>query len=188
MARADTAAMKGTKGRHRSRFATALALACFAGCAAGPRTYTPESLQQAARDGDAIAQYMLALAIDNGEFGTRDASAAASWYERAALQGHLAAQNNLGLMHCTGDGVPLSYEQALRWFSTAAEHDYAKAQSNLGVLYLYGRGTAQDALRTGRGVGYGGPARLPHITGVDHPPHPAAGRFLDDVVEQHGQQ
>ncbi len=59
-----------------------------------------------AEQGDADAQYNLALKYDNGQGVPQDYAEAAKWYRKAAEQGIAKAQNNLGLKYAKGDGVP----------------------------------------------------------------------------------
>lgn len=64
-----------------------------------------EELKRAAENGDAVAQYNLAVRLGEGTDAEKDAAAAAFWLERAARKGHVSAQYNLALCYETGDGV-----------------------------------------------------------------------------------
>ena len=68
----------------------------------------------AAEQGDASAQYNLALMYDNGEGVPQDYAEAVKWYRLAAEQGIAAAQVNLGVMYANGEGVPQDYRCARR--------------------------------------------------------------------------
>ena len=64
-----------------------------------------EELKRAAENGDAVAQYNLAVRLGEGTDPERDAVAAAFWLEQAARKGHISAQYNLALCYETGEGV-----------------------------------------------------------------------------------
>ena len=67
-----------------------------------------EELKRAAENGDAVAQYNLAVRLGEGTDAEKDAVAAAFWLEQAARKGHISAQYNLALCYETGEGVKLS--------------------------------------------------------------------------------
>jgi serine/threonine protein kinase len=56
----------------------------------------------AAEQGNARAQFNLALMYDNGKGVSQDDAKAVEWYHKAAEQGHAAAQNCLGCMYAAG--------------------------------------------------------------------------------------
>jgi TPR repeat protein len=76
-------------------------------------------LRQAAEQGDARAQFSLALMLESGEGVAQDLREAAKWYQRAAEQGEASAQFNLGLMYANGRGVALDDARAIQWFRKA---------------------------------------------------------------------
>ncbi len=97
-----------------------------------------------AEQGDASAQFNLALMYSNGMGVLQDDAEAAKWYLRAAEQGNASAQNNLGLMYRKGNGVLQDDAEAVKWFRMAAEQGDAQAQTNLGFMYHYGKGVLKD--------------------------------------------
>ncbi len=103
-------------------------------------------LRQAAEQGQASAQYNLAVLYANGWGLPEDQELALRWYYKAAEQGHPAAQFNLGVMHENGQGIPADYKEAFRWYDKAARQGDADAQANLGRLYFQGKGTPRDKL------------------------------------------
>jgi hypothetical protein len=109
------------------------------GMAVGQDSDFPETLRSA-EEGDAIAQYNLALMYDNGEGVPEDDAEAVKWYQLAAEQGAASAQYNLALMYATGEGVPEDDAEAVKWYQLAAEQGDAQAQTNLGVMYATGEG------------------------------------------------
>ncbi|POZ53388.1 tetratricopeptide repeat protein [Methylovulum psychrotolerans] len=75
--------------------------------------------QQAAQEGQAIAQGLLAGCYLNGQGVAKDKNQAAMWYRKAAEQGNADAQKNFKI---------ISYAEA-------AEQGNAEAQYNLGMAY-----------------------------------------------------
>lgn len=71
-----------------------------------------------AEEGDADAQYRVAVLYDLGRGVTQDHQAAVLWYRKAADQGHANAQHNLGTMYEMGEGVEPTYAlaAAVVWF------------------------------------------------------------------------
>lgn len=100
--------------------------------------------RKAAEQGDASAQFNLALIYANGVGVEKDALQAAAWYRKAAAQGNVPAQFNLGVMYAKGEGVTKDDQQAVIWFRKAAESGHARAQFLLGAMYAKGEGVAQD--------------------------------------------
>jgi TPR repeat protein len=95
-----------------------------------------------AEQGDADAQYNLALVYD---FGYSDFNKAFEWYKKSAKQGRKDAQYNLALMYRDGDGTSKNYKKSIKWFKKSADQGYAKAQSSLGYAYRWGdRGVDKD--------------------------------------------
>jgi hypothetical protein len=88
-----------------------------------------------AGQGDADAQFGLALKYSAGTDVARDLAQAAEWYRKAAVQNHSLAQFNLGVMFDAGQGVPRDHTLALAWIRKAAEGGDAGAQFNLGTRY-----------------------------------------------------
>ena len=108
---------------------------------------TPEKVKeyhQAAKRGDARAQYNLGNMYANGNGVPEDDTEAVKWYRKAAEQGYAYAQYNLGLMYDNGEGVPEDDAEAVKWFRKAAEQGEANAQYNLGVSYANGEGVPED--------------------------------------------
>jgi TPR repeat protein len=97
-----------------------------------------------AEQGNASAQYNLALMYGNGRGVPQDDQAAVKWYRLAAEQGDSDAQYNLALKYGKGEGVPQDYKAAVKWYRLAAEQGIAIAQSNLGLMYANGEGVLQD--------------------------------------------
>ena len=118
---------KGYTAYNSGDFATAL------------REWTP-----LAEQGNASAQYNLALMYDFGKGVLQDYKTAAKWFRLAAEQGDASAQFNLALMYEDGEGVLQDDKTAVKWYRLAAEQGDAKAQTNLGVMYAKGDGVIAD--------------------------------------------
>lgn len=104
-------------------------------------------LRSKAEQGDASAQYELAMAYDNGRGVEKNLPQAAHWCLKAAEQGHAAAQNCIGSMYQYGDGVTLDEAAAASWYEKAAAQDHGEAYTNLGYMYDLGKGVPQDRAR-----------------------------------------
>lgn len=100
--------------------------------------------QAAAEQGDANAQYNLALQYQAGKSLPKDPDAAQTWYTRAAEQGHAKAQYNLGKMYEEAQGISQDYKAAVKWYTKAAEYGHAHAQHRLGMMYFKGLGVPKD--------------------------------------------
>jgi TPR repeat protein len=97
-----------------------------------------------AEQGDANAQYNMALLYQAGKSVPKDPEMAEMWYARAAVQGDVRAQYKLARMYYDGQGVPQNYGAALKWFTKAAEYGHAHAQHTLGLMFYKGQGVSMD--------------------------------------------
>ncbi len=103
-----------------------------------------EYLSSASDRGHAEAQWMMALAYENG-YGVQQSHAeAAALYRKAAEQGHAISQFNLGVHYEFGQGVQQSYTEAVTWYKKAAEQGFPNAQYNLAICYYNGHGVQQS--------------------------------------------
>jgi TPR repeat protein len=103
-----------------------------------------QELRPLAEQGEALAQYNLALMYRDAQGVLQDFAEAARWYRLAAEQGHARAQADLGFMYSNGNGVRQDYAEALRWYHLAANQGNASAQTSLGFMYKYNSGVLQD--------------------------------------------
>ena len=97
-----------------------------------------------AEQGNAAAQFKLALFYDRGWGVPEDDAEAVKWYRKAAEQGDVLAQYFSGLMYANGRGAPEDDAEAVKWYRRAAEQGLAAAQAALGVMYATGRGVPED--------------------------------------------
>ncbi len=102
--------------------------------------------QSKANQGDADAQFNLALLYYNGTGTPQDTRYAIYWYKKAAVQGHVNAQYFLWKLYHNGHGeeVPQDPKKAVYWLTKAAEQGLVNAQYSLGHMYEYGDGGPQD--------------------------------------------
>ena len=103
--------------------------------------------QQKAKQGDADAQFNLALLYYHGVGTPQDTRYAIYWYTKAAQQGHVNAQYRLGTIYRYGYGdevLLLDFKKAVYWITKAAEQGYVQAQYKLGNMYEYGDVAPQD--------------------------------------------
>ncbi|WP_341897313.1 tetratricopeptide repeat protein [Ferrovibrio terrae] len=100
-----------------------------------------EELKAKAENGDARAQFNLAMLYDSGRGGvSRSGAEAEKWYRRAAESGLAEAQNSLG----SGAQAARRYEEARGWYEKAAAQNHDLALNSLGYLYDMGLGVPQD--------------------------------------------
>lgn len=99
---------------------------------------------EAAENGHALAQMLIARQYATGEGVDCDLAESARWYREAAENGIAAAQCRLGQYYFDGIGVEQDYGEAAKWFRLAAENDYSTAQFNLGGCYALGLGVEKD--------------------------------------------
>jgi len=100
--------------------------------------------RKSAEQGNASAQFNLALMYNYGQGVTHDYAEAAKWFRKAAEQGDAMAQGNLGFMYDKGKGVTLDYAEAVKWYRKAAEQGDAAAQFHLALRYALGEGVLQE--------------------------------------------
>ena len=98
----------------------------------------------AAEQGDANAQYSLAVWYANGTGVAKDEVESVKWCRMAAEQGLEQAQFILGVTYSNGNGVPMNEVEAVKWYRKAVEQGDARSQYNLGDCYANGQGVAKD--------------------------------------------
>lgn len=99
---------------------------------------------EAAKGGDAEAQYKTAQAYRTGGGVAQSDVQAVEWYGKAADQNHLQAICDLGSMYLEGLGVLQDAVRAATLFREAADQGLDTAQYNLSLLYLEGNGVERD--------------------------------------------
>ena len=92
------------------------------------------ALRQAASQGDAKAQFIIASRYLDGQSVGQDIPKAAKWYQQAASRGLAPAQYRLATLFERGKGVPQDAATALLWYERAAEGGNIKAMHNAAVI------------------------------------------------------
>ena len=100
--------------------------------------------QSAARNGDRLAQYNVAMMMLRGEGGGEDLDGGVGWLKKAAEAGMPEAQYNLGLLYEGGVGVSRTLTAATAWWEKAAQQGHVQAQIELATQYFLGRGAPKD--------------------------------------------
>ncbi len=101
---------------------------------------------KAAKQGDAKAQFAMAIIFYEGLGVSKNEEQAVSWMTKSASQGFAKAQFGLGLMYESGIGVNIDNEQAVEWYMKAADQGFAEAQFNLGTMYSSGLGVDRNPI------------------------------------------
>ena len=100
-----------------------------------------------AEQGDAEAQYNLAVMHDMGIGAPKNYSESGKWYAKAAAQGVAEAQFQLGVRYYEhGKQSKENYRNGFSWFYKAALQGMAEAQYNVGLMYQLGRGVPTNRI------------------------------------------
>jgi TPR repeat protein len=99
---------------------------------------------QAARGGDAEAQYVLGSTFARGHGVGASPEEALRWYREAARQGHTLAQVALGTCYANGTGTTTDPAAAVACWEKAALKGNADAQFYLAMAYSQGCGVQQN--------------------------------------------
>ena len=95
---------------------------------------TIQQLEQAAKAGQAPAQFFLGSRYKNGQGVKQDPKEAFAWFKKAADQGIPSAQLNVGQMYANGVGVKQDLKLAQAYLMKAAKQGDNRASYNLAVL------------------------------------------------------
>ncbi|MDO4223075.1 MAG: tetratricopeptide repeat protein [Acinetobacter sp.] len=93
-----------------------------------------QSLNQAAKAGNAAAQFYLGSRLQRGQGVQQDNAQAFTWFKAAADQGLASAQLNVGRMYADGVGVKKDETLARKYFEKAASNGDNRASYNLAVM------------------------------------------------------
>lgn len=89
-----------------------------------------------ASQGDAQAQYDLAVIYDQGINTPINPKEAYKWYLLSAENKNMYGQYALGFLYENGINVSKDQSMAIKWYTLSAEQNYVFAQFNLGAIYL----------------------------------------------------
>ena len=96
-----------------------------------------EDLKRSAEQGDALAQYILAM-MYNEEEAEKSLGLKFDWMKKSAEQGNIFAQYDLAVMYYNGKGIKKDRNLAFLWMKKSAEQNYAPAQYVLAMIYHNG--------------------------------------------------
>jgi TPR repeat protein len=99
---------------------------------------------EAAKSGDASAQYYLAVEYSSGDKLPKNDVEGFKWMQSVAMQGRPQAQRKLGWMYQYGLGTETNLAEAALWYDKAAQQGDASAQLTLGWMYENRVGEDQD--------------------------------------------
>jgi uncharacterized protein len=117
------------------------------GAAANGDEHALQQLEQAALDGDQVAEYALGTLYDDGRGVPHDPVRAESWIRKAAVRGYPLAEYRLAMLYDGKHGGLGDEVQAAFWYRKAADQGMPQAQYELGEMYLSGLGVPQDTLQ-----------------------------------------
>ncbi len=103
-----------------------------------------DEVRAQAEQGDAEAQFNLAVLYGSGDSVPQDWAEAARWLRLAADQEHAPGQSALGLVYREGLGVPQDDAEAVRWLRRGANQGHPSGQFLLASMYANGQGVQRD--------------------------------------------
>ncbi|MFT7300088.1 MAG: TPR repeat protein [Porticoccus sp.] len=101
-------------------------------------------LSPLAEQGDADAQYGVAILYKEGWGTDKNEQKSFENYEKAAKQGHVNAMFYTASDYQSGTGVIQDYSAAANWYEQASNKGHAAAMYGLGSLYYNGLGVERD--------------------------------------------
>lgn len=104
-------------------------------------------IEKEARQGNAKAEFYLAMMYDYGNGTKQNTKKAVYWYKKSAAQGNPKAMYNLAYMYSHGTGVETDSKKAFELYQQSAEKGIPEAQFNLALMYAKGKGTGQDYVK-----------------------------------------
>ncbi|WP_104662762.1 peptidoglycan-binding protein [Ensifer adhaerens] len=109
-----------------------------------PEGFGPVALVTAAKGGDPLAFYEIAVRYTEGRGVAENMTEAAKWYQRAADAGVVPAQYRLATLYEKGTGVTRDAAKAKALYLASAGQGNASAMHNLAVMLASGRDGAPD--------------------------------------------
>lgn len=103
-----------------------------------------QKLMNAAKKGDAEAQYWLGAMYADSESPQKNLKEAVKWFRKSAEQEFEAAQYMMGIVYESGMAVKRDFKEAASWFTKAAMQGFAPTQCELALMYLQGVGVTQQ--------------------------------------------
>lgn len=97
------------------------------------------ALEKVAKEGNAQAQYRLALLYLHGQGVATNPQKCCDWLQKAVAQGEVDAMRLLAWLYANGVGVEQNTEQTRKLYLQAAQTGDAKAQTICGQMYQTGK-------------------------------------------------
>lgn len=104
-------------------------------------------LQQSANNKYHLAQAILGMMYQTGDYFKQSDIQAATWMLKSAIGGFALAQYKIGMMYLEGIGVKQSIIQAVYWIKQAAGRGQVDGMRQLGIMYIQGNGVTRDVKR-----------------------------------------
>jgi len=101
-------------------------------------------LSPLASDGDAEAQFRMAIMYQNGLGMVRNDQLAFENMQAAAKQGHALAMHGLGFMYMEGECADKDMTLAVEWFHKASDAGMQGSMTTLAMMYRDGNGVEQN--------------------------------------------
>ena len=96
--------------------------------------------QEAVKQGNAEAEYMIATMYDKGYGVERNFKKSFQFYKSSGEKGFAESQYNTGVAYEFGEGVKRDHKNAVYWYKKAVSQQHKLAEFNLGVMYRMGKG------------------------------------------------
>lgn len=152
-------------------------------------------LTSAARQGDAEAQYRLALGYLTGRDVEKDLFKAREWAWKSSDQGHPGGQTVLGVLYMGGEALDKNPARAVALWQKAAEQGLPAADYFLGKSYEEGNGVGRDlkqaAVHYQRAADKGDEVAASHLAALSKRPagdpkitHVLGQKFVDQVRDR----
>lgn len=112
-----------------------------------PPAYTQKDVdwqQHAQAQGDAAAQFNLALMFFKGDGVPQDLAKSVEFIQKSAAQGYAPAQSALADLYASGVRLPRNASKAVELYRKAAEQGFPGAQIGLASMYRSGEGVSKD--------------------------------------------
>ncbi|QIK37753.1 sel1 repeat family protein [Caldichromatium japonicum] len=107
-------------------------------------TRAAQLLSPLAEQGNAEAQYRMAIMAQNGLGMHPNPLMAYSYMKKAAEAGLGLAQHGLAFMYMTGECAEQNPAKAIEWFKKAADQGMVGSLTTLAMMYEQGYGVPQD--------------------------------------------
>ena len=109
-----------------------------------------QMLSPLADQGDADAQFRMAIMAQNGLGMVVNEKLAYKYMLAAAEQGHPLSMHGLGFMYMEGECTDKNPEEAAKWFNKAADAGMQGSMTTLAMMYRDGNGVEKNQAEADR--------------------------------------